>query len=207
MSDYYSGDVKIELSGGKDTWSVARDVEAMMEGAMVSAWLKSEKSYEAETDSRIWFRDTDLTGLRAKARDHGGRLDRLRLDADFYYPEGGLLALDVTIWIEEDESREVWIHWSSPLRVDADRILNALRRMHEAYSRRSLWSESTFTAGPIAVTTDASEEVRHPRAAVSGARLRTRSWRWFVRNRDSIIITLVGGIIVTGAFAVVGLLT
>jgi hypothetical protein len=203
MSDTFSQEASVSF--GKDAtagaWRIAEDIRALMEVAFGEHWKLVELEYNASSSSNINFSAKDLTGLQSRVEEYGGPLQDIAIYAN-HWANNELRSCDAIIWIKDGKATGISLSWHTPLRVDTEAFRYSVERVVNSYRRRKRWSESGLKIAPVRHDSDAgaSPSPNTPLLKVRGVKWGLR--RWFVQNRDSIIISLAGGIVVAVAIIV-----
>ncbi|MFG6476574.1 hypothetical protein ACFXP7_09315 [Microbacterium sp. P06] len=201
MSDSFSRYARFELPNASDPWAIARDFEAMLEGVLGQLWSDSRRNYRALTDSGIRFHEPDLAQLKIRTRDYGGPLESIIVAAHVHGDT--YRTIDARVWISEGRTNSAHIHLSTGLRVEADAMGYAIERTVQAYQRRKRWEGATVRLSEISssstVTNGVADAGRGGSTVIQARGVRPALWRWFVRNRDNLIVGLGGGLLISVA--------
>lgn len=163
----------------------------MVEAAFGSLWSEVGLSHTSTTASRVTFREDDLLTLKQETKSHGAVLRDVVIRASYWDGEDWLSS-EIYVWPDVGRSGGVVeVDISGPVRVEVEAFALSLARSAAAFRRRKAWKESTIETKAMTVSSDAkypSKNSRAPRLRATG--LKPRLWRWFVRNRDNLIIGL-----------------
>jgi hypothetical protein len=189
----FSQRLTIQLASPAPAWRVAEDVERLLDASVGPAWLGLRKKWNALTENYTKFQDKDLVGLKAQVRDYRGPIERITFDAN-----GAGAYVSVTLWVDENErTTRVWIHKSFDQRADMERLQHALAENVAILGKRSAsrWHDAKLESDKMTHHVMAGAVEKQTAPVVSARSLKTKARRWFVMNRDGIIVTLSGGVV------------
>ncbi|MFF8187859.1 hypothetical protein ACF044_11450 [Microbacterium sp. NPDC016588] len=197
MTDYFSQSVRFALPDGRDPWRIAADLLDVMEAGFGSVWNPSAVEFRATSATQITFAATDLTTLHEKVDGYGGKMRDIVVDADLHLSEGYLSAT-AWVWPQAGDTTRGELRWRMPTRVDTERFQVNCERMLTAYKRRNRWKSGTWTFDSVSHRSDAETSTSPSvRPVLTLSRGKWMARRWFVRNRDNLIISLGGGLVVS----------
>jgi major membrane immunogen (membrane-anchored lipoprotein) len=200
MSDSFIAFIRVgHLAESVDPWRVVGEVEQLMEAAMWSVWSETNRSYSADTDTNVEFTGSDVVNLKERFKRHGGRLQRIEVQADYRK------APDISVWATVHPpypSQLVQFYVNGANRVDVDAVCNALVSGLESFRRRKAWREASVKREDTYVSSRADEGHQPSTSPVIRARGLWSSFRrWMIRNRDGIIVGLACSTVVSLIFA------
>lgn len=171
------------------------DVERLLEASIGPAWKTLRREWTALTESYTKFEDADLVALQAQIRDYRGPVERITLTTY------GSVYSAATVWPDEKSlTARLTLYVATDNRVDLERLSNALEENIATIGKRasSPWHGATLHRGKTThhVTAGANSSTE-AKSVVSAQSLKTKVRRWFVLNRDAIIVSLAGGIVVS----------
>ena len=190
MSDYFAQEASIELGQPADPWRMAEDMLSLVEILFGENWKDVELEYDATSKSNISFRASDLTSLQQRVTEFGGPMSDVSFEA-VLWRNRELRSCAANIWFTGDRAERILLSWHMPLRVDAEAFGYGVERVKKDFSRRKRWSEAKVTLRAIRHQSEAEPSAKKKGPQLIKVRGVKWEWRrWFVRNRDSIIVGL-----------------
>ncbi|MCM3778393.1 hypothetical protein [Microbacterium hydrocarbonoxydans] len=190
-----------------DAWKIAQELPDLFEGVLGDVWRKSDVSYEVVTKSGIRFEGPDIVALQEWTNLHKGPLSLLAVAGTYRYANDERLHSSALLHFDNRQAAAISLTWASPQRVDIESARYSLSQVVDKLKRRKSWKSAEFELRDIRITTSANagdkEKIEPPAVKANG--LRPRGRRWFIRNRDNLIISLGGGFIVSTAIVVLQL--
>lgn len=204
MSDHFRQTAWISLSSPEtERWRLAADVRDMLEAAYGANWKNVRIEYTASTRSGITFRDVDLPSLHRQTDSHGGPLRDISIETSLRN-DGAFCMANANVWTSDSSPLRISITWFMPKLVDAESFRYSLEKSTAALGRRKRWKNAHFEAQQVHHETEASAQTAQTTARLIPAKgLRQGARSWFIRNRDSIIVSLATGL--AGAITIIGL--
>ena len=190
MNDYFAQEANVELSQPADPWRLAEDIRSLLEIVFGENWKNINLRLSATSQSRIRFAASDLASLQQKVTDFGGPMRDISVDASLW--QGGKLrSCDTMILFKGEKAQTILIHWRMPLRVDTEAFGYGVKRVVQDFGRRKRWAGAKVAVRSVRHQSDAAS----PPAAQGSQLIKVRGFkwgwrRWFVRNRDNIIVGL-----------------
>ncbi|MCS6548320.1 hypothetical protein NYS50_10550 [Curtobacterium flaccumfaciens pv. flaccumfaciens] len=198
MRDSFSQEASVSFgaSAPASPWRIAEDTRALFEIGFGELWKQVEVEYEASSLSHIRFTGEDLTELQARVEEYGGPMRDISIYAN-HWANREMRSCDANIWIKGGIASSISFTWRTPLLVDTEAFRYSVERVLSSYRRRKRWSEAALKVSPVRHNANAgsSPTVSEPMLKVGGVKWGFR--RWFVQNRDGIIVSLGAGIVVT----------
>jgi hypothetical protein len=197
MTDYFSQEAGIELPQPADAWRVAEDIRSLLESVFGDNWNNIILEFTATSVSNIRFEHIDLISLHEAVAAFGGPMRDISISASLF-GNNELRSCDATLWMDDKRVQRMILHWYMPLRVDAESFRYGVERVVRSFNRRKRWANAKVKIGNIRHDSEASS----PPQAVGPGLIRVNGikWglrRWFVQNRDGIIIGLLGSFLVS----------
>jgi hypothetical protein len=197
MTDYFAQDAHIQLDQPADAWRVAEDIRSLLESVFGDNWKQIILEFTATSVSNIRFEDTNLTSLHEAVTAFGGPMRDISISASMF-GNNELRSCDATLWMDDKKVQRMVLHWYMPLLVDAESFRYGVERVVSSFSRRKRWANAKVKIGDMRHDSEASGR---PQAVGPGLiRVNGIKWglrRWFVQNRDGIIIGLLGSFLVS----------
>ncbi|MFF7683873.1 hypothetical protein ACFZA2_14065 [Microbacterium sp. NPDC007973] len=194
MSDDFYQDVAIRWAAPVRPWRIMSDLVQFIEGAMGPLWSQVKSSFTALSTTDISFESNDLVSLQQRFEDYGGSLKSIRINADAH-PGGNLFLLAAYVFVDDGvKTSSAKVTWNVPSRADAESFGYSVLKSVDAMRSRKRWAGARTTFSKVVHHSTAGESGT-PHAYLSVRATRWRLRRWFVRNRDGIIVSLATGII------------
>ncbi|GAA4267747.1 hypothetical protein [Frondihabitans peucedani] len=205
MPDRFTQDATIELPQPADPWRIAEDICELLEILFGENWKKTKLRFTATSTSNIAFYSTDLTSLQQRVTEFGGPMRDISIYANLWL-NNEFRSADPMILFAGEKAETVLLSWQTPIRVDTEAMRYGTERVMKDFSRRKRWNGAKFNAKNVRHHSQAS-----PSAKVTGPqliRVKGVKWglrRWFVRNRDNIIVGLLASTVASVALLVLQL--
>jgi len=197
MSDYFHQEATLRVADPQDPWRVAADILSLMEICLGDEWKKVRLDFTATTPTLITFRASDLTSLESQCVKHGGPLRDISIYAVNFNPQHHI-SVNGMVLVKDKTTDRVLITYSVPLRVELESFQFSIQRVFEHYKKRKRWASGMLTFDKLRHQSEAASDPGPARVPViKTAGIKWGARRWFVQNRDSIIIGLSTGLLVT----------
>jgi len=206
MNDYFAQSADIELSQPADPWRVAEDIRSLQEIIFGENWKNINLRLSATSASHIRFQAPDLASLQQKVTDFGGPMRDISVDADLWQGGEGR-SCGAMILFADKKAQTILLHWDSPLRVDTEAFRYGIERVVQDFRRRKRWQGAKIKVEAVRHESDAAPSSKTKSSQLIKVRGVKWGWRrWFVRNRDNIIVGLLVSTLVSVGVLVLQLL-
>jgi hypothetical protein len=198
MADTFAQEVDISLPNATDPWRIAADLLDLFEAGLANVWPRAFVEYSATSRSLIKFSATDLVSLEEKVTEYGGPMRDVSIYVSIHLEDRSLIWGAAYVWPRDDGPMRADVAWRTPTRIDTERFQVSCARMFTAYKRRRRWTDARWSFDPVNHRSEAEQRASpSPRPVLTLAKGRWAARRWFVRNRDNLIISLGGGLLIS----------
>jgi hypothetical protein len=204
MSSVFWQDADVDFAEPRpDAWKIAADLAEIAEGVVGESWKRAKPVFDVTTASGVSFEGPDVESIRALAKAHGAPLRLLSMQSNIVYPgTHASLSTWVMLHFSGDRAASVSFTWAGPQRADIESTHYAFKEVMSAMQRRARWRGARVSVKDLRITTRGSAPSTEAAPLVRARGARSQIRRWFVRNRDNLIISLGGGVLVTATWAV-----
>jgi hypothetical protein len=197
MTDYFAQEATIQLSQPADPWRIAEDIRSLLEILFGENWKDTDLDFTATSKSDIAFRAKDLTSLQEEVTEFGGPMRDISIHADLWQNRESR-GCDPMVLFSGQKAQRVLLSWHMPMRVETEAFRYGIERVIKDFGRRKRWTGAILSVDAMRHQSQAgpSPEAKGPQLIkVRGVKWGLR--RWFVRNRDNIIIGLLVSFLVS----------
>ena len=197
MSDYFHQEATLRLAAPYDPWRIATDALDLIEICFGDEWKHVKLEFTATTFTLITFRAPDLTSLQSQCVKHGAPLRDISIYA-VYFEANHHISTTGLVFIEEGLTDHLLITYNLPMRVEVESFQYSIQRIFEHYKKRKRWGGGVLKFDTVRHQSETVASPKQPSSPViTTAGFKWGARRWFVQNRDNIIIGLSTGLFVT----------